>query len=283
MVWTTLRWGRKNRAQPFSAKRKKPWRLPSAALRCCPLDDCLYALQATIPHLTRSALHRLFERRDISRLAEVEGSKPRKKFRTYPIGYFHIDIADVWTEEGKLDMMVAVDRTSKFAFAELHERVTRRISGDFLRRLVAAVPYRIHTVLTDNGTHFTDPKGDSWKAAEVKQLIAEKARFRCHGFVLACAQNEIDHRLTKPNHPWTNDQVERMNRTIKDATVRRYHYGSHHRLREHLRAFLGAYNFAKRLKTLRGLTVFEFIVEKWTSERRRLRLHRDHLIPGPNI
>jgi hypothetical protein len=55
-----------------------------------PLDDCLYALQATIPHLTRSALHRCLERHGISRLPEVEGSKPgRKKFERYPIGYFH--------------------------------------------------------------------------------------------------------------------------------------------------------------------------------------------------
>lgn len=248
-----------------------------------PLDDCLYALQATIPHLTRSSLHRLFQRHDINRLPDVEGSKPNKKFKAYPIGYFHIDIAEVWTEEGKLYMLVAVDRTSKFAFAELHERITRQDAGNFLRRLIDTVPYRIHTVLTDNGTHFTDPKGDGWTAAEARQLIAEKARFRCHGFVLACAENDIDHRLTKPNHPWTNGQVERMNRTIKDATVRRYHYQSHERLRQHLKTFLDAYNFAKRLKTLKGLTVFEFINEKSTSEPERFRLHSNHLIPGPNI
>ena len=48
--------------------------------------------------------------------------------------------------------------------------------------------------------------------------------FRCHSFELACADLEIEHRLTKPNHPWTNGQVERMNRTLKEATVRRYHY-----------------------------------------------------------
>ena len=53
-----------------------------------PLDDCLYALQATIPHLTRSALHRCLQRHGISRLPEIEGEKPsKKKFKTYPIGY----------------------------------------------------------------------------------------------------------------------------------------------------------------------------------------------------
>ena len=65
-----------------------------------PLDDCLYALQASIPHLTRSSLHRCLQRHGISRLPDVEGTKPRKKFKQYPIGYFHIDIAEVRTEEG---------------------------------------------------------------------------------------------------------------------------------------------------------------------------------------
>src|SRR5918993_3795669 len=82
-----------------------------------PLDDCLYALQATIPHLTRSSLHRCLQRHGISRLPEVEGDKPdRRKFKSYPIGYFHIDIAEVRTEQGKLHLFVAIDRTSKFAF-----------------------------------------------------------------------------------------------------------------------------------------------------------------------
>ena len=68
-----------------------------------PLDDCLYALQATIPHLTRSSLHRCLQRHGISRLPDVTGDKPpKKKFTTDPIGYFHIDIAEVRTTEGKL-------------------------------------------------------------------------------------------------------------------------------------------------------------------------------------
>jgi transposase len=61
-----------------------------------PLDDCLYALQPTIPHLTRSSLHRCLQRHGISRLPDVEGDKqPKKKFKSSPIGYFHIDIAEV--------------------------------------------------------------------------------------------------------------------------------------------------------------------------------------------
>src|SRR5207248_8686195 len=55
-----------------------------------------------------------------------------------------------------------------------------------------------------------------------------------------------------PHHPWTNGQVERMNRTIKEATVNRYHYDSHNQLRAHLVDFVTAYNFARRLKILKG-------------------------------
>jgi transposase InsO family protein len=248
-----------------------------------PLDDCLYALQATIPHLTRSSLHRCLQRHGISRLPETEGDKPAKKrFKPYPIGYFHIDIAEVRTEQGKLYLFVAIDRTSKFAFAELHEKATRRVSGDFLRHLIAAVPYRVHTVLTDNGTHFTTPGNTASAAPLIKEAIARGELFRAHAFELACAQNDIDHRLTKPRHPWTNGQVERMNRTIKDATVRRYHDDSHDQLRQHLSDFVTAYNFARRLKTLKGLTPYEFICKRWTLEPERFRLNPLHQMPGLN-
>jgi hypothetical protein len=83
-------------------------------LTLLPLDDCLYALQPTIPHLTRSSLHRCLQRHGISRLPEVEGAKASKKrFKQYPIGFFHIEIAEVRTEEGKLYLFVAIDRTSR--------------------------------------------------------------------------------------------------------------------------------------------------------------------------
>jgi hypothetical protein len=65
-----------------------------------PLDDCLYTLHAILPHLTRSALHRCLKRQGINRLPKVEGDKPAKqKFKQYAIGYFHIDSAEVRTED----------------------------------------------------------------------------------------------------------------------------------------------------------------------------------------
>jgi transposase InsO family protein len=249
-----------------------------------PLDDCLYALQATIPHLTRSSLHRCLQRHGISRLPDTDGDKPRRaKFKRYPIGFFHVDIAELRTEQGKLYLLVAIDRTSKFAFVELHEKVTRRVAGNFLRALIAAVPYRVHTVLTDNGTHFTEPSGNGWTPDEIKQMLARKQLFRAHSFEIACAKNDVEHRLTKPRHPWTNGQVERMNRTIKEATVKRFHYTTHDQLRTHLADFVAAYNFGRRLKPLRGLTPYEFVCKTWTEQPQRFTINPLHQMPGLNI
>ena len=249
-----------------------------------PLDDCLYALQATIPHLTRSSLHRCLQRHGISRLADVEDSKDiRRKFKIYPIGYFHIDIAEVRTAEGRLYLFVAIDRTSKFAFIELHEKATRRVAADFLLHLIKAVPYKVHTVLTDNGTHFTDPKGESWSVSDIKGMLERGEPFWAPAFDVACARNDIDHRLTRPKHPWTNGQVERMNRTIKDATVKRFYYETHDELRTHLADFVSTYNFAKRLKTLKGLTPYEYICKTWAKEPKRFTLDPLQQMPGLNI
>jgi transposase InsO family protein len=249
-----------------------------------PLDDCLYALQATIPNLTRSSLHRCLQRHDISRLPDVEGDRPRrKKFKRYPIGYFHIDIAEIRTEQGKLYLFVAIDRTSKFAFVQVHESATRRVAADFLNALIHLVPYKIHTVLTDNGTHFTTPGNRCSAAGEIKLALQRGETFLAHAFEFACAKADIDHRLTKPKHPWTNGQVERMNRTLKEATVKRFYYQTHQQLRQHLTDFVAAYNFAKRLKTLKGLTPYEFICSIWTKEPQRFKLNPIHLSLGLNI
>jgi transposase InsO family protein len=237
-----------------------------------PLDDCLYALQATIPRLTRSSLHRCLERHGISRLPEVEGDTPRrKKFDSYPIGFFHIDLAEVRTAEGKLHLFVAIDRTSKFVVAELVEKADVRAATAFLEALVEAVPYRIHSILTDNGIQFADLP---------KNRQGPTARFRGHPFDRTCHVQGIEHRLTKPNHPWTNGQVERMNRTIKQATVKRFFYDSHEQLKAHLSDFITAYNFARRLKTLQGLTPYEAICKLWTQEPDRFTLDPIHQMPG---
>src|SRR4029077_16784600 len=190
-----------------------------------------------------------------------------------PIGYFHIDIAEVRTAEGKLHLFVAIDRTSKFAFVALHEKADRPTAARFFETLIAAVPYRLHTVLTDNGIQFADlPKNrDGWTA-----------RYRDHRFDQIYRAKGNEHRLTKPDHPWTNGQGERMNRPVKEATVNRYHYDSHEQLRAHLADLVTAYNFARRLKILKGLSPYEYICNPWKKEPKRFTLDPIQQMPGLN-
>lgn len=131
------------------------------------------------------------------------------------------------------------------------------------------MPYTIHTVLADNGIQFADNKPVD-EAAEAKADAYRATQdgprlYRWHAFEWACEQTKIGHCLTKPRCPWANGQVERMNPTIKAATVKRYHHESHDELRHHLQLFVQAYNYGRRLKTLRGLTPYAFICQAWTK------------------
>ena len=153
------------------------------------------------------------------------------------------------TEEGKQCLFVAIDRTSKGAFAELHPHAKRVVAAEFLQRVLDKLPYHVHTVLTDNGVPFTP---------QPHQFLPGG-----HRFDRLCREYGVAHRLTKPAHPWTNGQVERMNRTLKEVTVQRYHDQTTDERNEHLQAFLLAYNHAKRLKTLHGLTPHEFVCAQW--------------------
>ena len=218
-----------------------------------PLDGCLYALQATIPHLSRSALHRCFQRHGTSRLPLTEDgqSPPKKKFKDYPTGYLHVDFAEVQTEEGKQYLFVAIDRASKVAFAEPHPRAKRVVAAGFLQRALEKLPCKVPTVLADNGVQFTP---------QARQFLPGG-----HSVDRICRAYGVEHRLTKPAHPWTNGHVERMNRAIKEATVQRHHYPTTDEPNEHLQAFLLAHNHAKRLKTLRGLTPHEFVCAQWQN------------------
>ena len=98
-----------------------------------------------------------------------------------------------------------------------------------------------------------------------------------------CQEHRIEHRLTKPNHPRTNCRVERMNRTLKEATVNTQHYETHEPVEAHLSAFLMTYSFARRPKTLWGLTPHEYICKLWTQHPERFRLNPLHHTTGPYI
>lgn len=77
--------------------------------------------------------------------------------------------------------------------------------------------------------------------------------------------------------------MQQINRTIKDATVKRFYDQDHDQLRRHLDDFVSAYNFARRLKTLRGLTSYEFICKSWTTKPESVTLNPLQQMPGLNI
>ena len=150
------------------------------------LDDCLYALQPTIPHLTRSSLHRCLQRHGIGRLADIEGDKPREEqvqvLSDRLLPHRHRRSAD---RRRKALPFVAIDRTSKFAFVQLVEKANRVTASAFLVALVEAVPYKIHTVLTDNGIQFRLPP---------RHANGPTARYTTHMFDLRCREHGIDRR-----------------------------------------------------------------------------------------
>jgi Integrase core domain len=117
-------------------------------------------------------------------LPQVEGeASPKRNFKAYPIGYFHLDIAEVPTAQGKLYLFVAIDRTSKFAVARLVDKANTQTARVLLEARVAGLPYKVEIVLTDNGIQFADLP---------KNRAGPTARLRGHPFDRVCAEHGID-------------------------------------------------------------------------------------------
>ena len=145
--------------------------------------------------------------------------------------------------------------------------------ANFLRSVVEAFPYAIHTVLTDNGMAFADlPKN---RAGATRRHLGD------HIFDRVCHEHGIEHKLTKPYHPWTNGQAERMNRTVKAATIKAFHYSDLGSLKGHAFAFVSAYNFAKHLRAIRWKAPSEAVCHAWTTSPEISKLNPRCLIPGP--
>ena len=181
------------------SRRRIPPAYPAAARRLsvCPAGDHPASdalLAASLPATPRDQ--------------PVAGRRRRQarqeKFKAYPIGFFHIDIAEVQTAEGKLYLFVAIDRTSNSPSLELGDAATVHSASTFLDALIAAVPYKIHTVLTDNGTL-------QFAATQPPRRNGPTARIAHDAYVrhATCREHDIEHRLTKPNHPWTTDVIDK--------------------------------------------------------------------------
>ena len=76
-------------------------------------------------------------------------------------------------------------------------------------------------------------------------------------------------------------QAERMVRTIKEATVKAFHYETQAALAAHVLAFVAARNFGKHLKALLWRTPWEAVRDAWTRNPEPFKVDPHHFIPGP--
>ena len=212
------------------------------------LDDCYIALKKEIPNLSRSNLHRVLQKNNLSKFPKEIITK--QKFSEYGIGFVHIDITFLNINKQKYYLFVAIERLSKLLFLKLYTDKTIETSAQFLSEVIAIYPFKIHRILTDNGAEFT------YKLFKNCQKKEDS-----HQFNKICIDNNIIHKTIQFRHPWTNGQVEIMNKQIKDNTTKKYTYESFDQLSDHLNQYMIAYNFAKQLKSLKFKTPYQKMID----------------------
>ena len=241
-----------------------------------PLDDLLVVTREFInADVSRSGLDRCLRRHEVSDLKslqpETEGqAKPLKTFKDYEPGYLHIDIKylpQMPDETHRRYLFVAIDRATRWVYMRSYRDQTEASSADFLRRLKKAAPMRIKTILTDNGSQFTD-------------RFTSKGRVPSgqHVFDLACGAFGIEHRLCPPRHPQTNGMVERFNGRISDL-VNQTRFLSAAELDDTLKHYLSTYNHLIPQRALKHQSPIQAL-QKWRAERPDLFVKRVNKLPG---
>ena len=186
-----------------------------------PLDDLLVvAREFVCPELSRSALDRCLRRHGVARLAdllpEAEDQPPLPKtFKDDEPGFVHVDVKYLPRMPDEAEhryLLAAIDRASRWVYFEIQPDKTAATAAAFLKRLRAKAPFRIRTVLTDNGKEFTD----RFCATGERQPTGQ------HVFDQVCTAHDIQHRLIKPKHPQTNGMIERFNGRV--AEILNHHF-----------------------------------------------------------
>ena len=216
-----------------------------------PLDDITEVMRRCVnPEISRSATHRCLQRHGLSKRS-MPGKPPVGVFEQATVGFIHVDLKHLPAlERRKSYAFVAIDRATRYVYLEIHPRRDADTAAGFLKRFLAHFPHRVHTILTDNGSEFTDRF-----AVDMKNKRYDRPSGR-HPFDRLCAQRKIDHRLTRPYRPQTNGLAERFNRRIAEAIGRQPKRGiAHRRFASHadrdafLHRFVHDYNLT-RLKCL---------------------------------
>jgi transposase InsO family protein len=179
------------------------------------LDDITEVMRRCVNQkLSRSAIHRCLRRHGIAKRPP-----PQKLavgvFETAPIGFIHIDLKYLPPLERKKSYaFVAIDRATRYVYVEIHPHRDAETAAAFLEAFLAHFPHPVHTILTDNGSEFTDRFAVDMKGKPLDRPSGN------HPFDQLCARRDISHRLTRPFRPQTNGMVERFNRRIGEAIAR---------------------------------------------------------------
>ncbi|MEO6906346.1 MAG: DDE-type integrase/transposase/recombinase [Abditibacteriaceae bacterium] len=226
------------------------------------LDDLLDAVLPVLPQARRSSLHRLLQRHGCSRLPKREQqlSGHPGVFKEYDPGFLHIDCFYLPKLDGqKYYCFVAIDRATRFVFLDVYENKNKEAATDFLNKCLQLYPFKINTILTDNGREFTLSTFKNRWGSGTKTT---------HPFEQLCLQQGIEHRKTKPYTPKTNGMVERANGLIKEGTTKQHHYKNAQQMKGDLRRWFIYYNFYRRHRTINNIP-YE-AVEKWFTKKPKL-------------
>ena len=218
------------------------------------VDDIALLVEDLIPSSNRSNVYRTLRRAGLNqRLESDDTSRGNGTFKEYKPGYIHIDAFYLPKLNGmKAYVFVAIDRTTKMMHLEVFPDKSKQSALTFLEECTLFFPFHIHTILTDNGREFT--------LHGFKNRYGETSKI--HDFTAYCWSQGIDHRTTKPAHPWTNGQVERLNGILQEQTTKTFQYTSHEEIRQHLKQLEIHWNYYKRHKTL-GLQTIPQELRKW--------------------
>ena len=177
------------------------------------LNDIVEVMHRCVNHtLSRSAIYRCLKRQGLSSRATQPPSDRPGRFVETPFGFVHIDLKHLTRLCGKpAYVFVAIERTTRFVHAEIVHRRDAKTIAACLERFLAAFGQPVHTILTDNGSEFTDRF-----AVDMKDKPEDKPSGR-HPFDQVCNEHGIAHRLIKPFRPQTNGMVERFNRRLAEA------------------------------------------------------------------
>jgi transposase InsO family protein len=191
-----------------------------------PLDDITEAMRRCVnAQLSRSAIHRCLKRHDLS-ARHLAKTPPTVAFQTdAPAGFIHVDVKYLPPLNRRRSYAyVAIDRATRFVYLEILPDRRAKTAAAFLERFRASFPLAIHTVLTDNGSEFTD------RFAVDKKAKPKDKPSGHHPFDRVCAEHRITHRLARPFRPQTNGMVERFNRRLGEHLDRLpQNRAAHHR------------------------------------------------------